>query len=129
MQIKRSQDIEYIVQQALKTGLTAYCRPLPKDFKTPSILVTLVGGTRLNEIDTFDLVLDSRAETDAEANEYLRNAIGVLEAVCNEQTTAIRHVVLNSIGAWEEILCGLIWRCVRRGSALWHILKQQIFNF
>jgi hypothetical protein len=59
-----------------------------------------VGGTRLNEIDTFDLVLDSRAETDAEANEYLRNAIGVLEAVCNEQTTAIRHVVLNSIGAW-----------------------------
>ena len=100
MQIKRSQDIEYIVQQALKTGLTAYCRPLPKDFKTPSILVTLVGGTRLNEIDTFDLVLDSRAETDAEANEYLRNAIGVLEAVCNEQTTAIRHVVLNSIGAW-----------------------------
>ena len=100
MQIKRSQDIEYIVQQALKTELTAYCRPLPKDFKTPSILVTLVGGTRLNEIDTFDLVLDSRAETDAEANEYLRNAIGVLEAVCNEQTTAIRHVVLNSIGAW-----------------------------
>ena len=100
MQIKRSQDIEYIVQQALKTGLTAYCRPLPKDFKTPSILVTLVGGTRLNKIDTFDLVLDSRAETDAEANEYLRNAIGVLEAVCNEQTTAIRHVVLNSIGAW-----------------------------
>lgn len=100
MQIQRSQDIEYIVQQALKTGLTAYCRPLPKDFKTPSILVTLVGGTRSKEIDTFDLVLDSRAETDAEANEYLRNAIGVLEAVCEAQTTAIRHVVLNSIGAW-----------------------------
>lgn len=100
MQIKRSQDIEYIVQQALKTELTAYCRPLPKDFNTPSILVTLVGGTRSKEIDTFDLVLDSRAETDAEANEYLRNAIGVLEAVCDAQTTAVRHVVLNSIGAW-----------------------------
>ena len=100
MQINRSRDIEYIVQQALAQHLTAYCRPLPKNFETPSILVTLVGGTRSKEIDTFDLVLDSRAETDAEANEYLRNAVGVLEAVCKAQTTAIRHVVLNSTGAW-----------------------------
>lgn len=102
MQIQRSQDIEYIVQQALKTELTAYCRPLPKNFQTPSILVTLVGGTRSKEIDTFEVVLDSRAETDAEANEYLRNAIGVLEEVCKAQTTAIRHIVLNSTGAWGK---------------------------
>ena len=100
MIINRSIDVEDEVRQALSGYVTAYCRPLPKDFTVPSILVQQVGGTDANTIDSFEVVLDARAETDAEANETLRNAIGILKAVVANQTTALRHVSVNSSGSW-----------------------------
>lgn len=100
MIIQRSIDIEDEVRQALSGFLVAYCRPLPDDFTVPSILVQQVGGTDSNTIDAFEVVLDSRAENEAEASELLRNAIGILKAVAASQTAAIRYVSINSLGSW-----------------------------
>lgn len=99
--IKRSVDIEDEVRIALKDHLTAYCRPLPKDFSLPCILITQVGGTDQDgQIDTFEVALDARADNAADANETLRNAIGVLRKAAGDQTTAIRFVEVNSSGSW-----------------------------
>lgn len=99
--IKRSVDIEDEVRIALKDHLTAYCRPLPKDFSLPCILITQVGGTDQDgQIDTFEMTLDARASNAADANETLRNAIGVLRKAAGDQTTAIRFVEVNSSGSW-----------------------------
>ena len=99
--IKRSVDIEDEVRIALKDHLTAYCRPLPKDFYLPCILITQVGGTDQDgQIDTFEVTLDARADNAADANETLRNAIGVLRKAAGDQTTAIRFVEVNSSGSW-----------------------------
>lgn len=100
MIIQRSIDIEDIVRQALSDYLTAYCRPLPDNFLLPNILVQQVGGTDSASIDTFEVVLDSRADNEAEALETLRNAIGILKAVSKQQTTPIRFVSVNSSGSW-----------------------------
>ena len=97
MIIERSIDIEDAVREALKDYLTAYCRPLPKNYQLPCILVSKVGGSDLDKIDTFDVVLDARANTEYEADLTLRNAIGILKAV---DGTAIRHVTVNSSGSW-----------------------------
>ena len=99
--IRRSVDIENEVRIALKDYVTTYCRPLPASFSTPCILVTQVGGTDANGfIDTTDLVLDARAKTSAEANETLRNAVGILREIAKTHLTAIRHVEVNSSGSW-----------------------------
>ena len=99
--IKRSVDIEDEVRIALTDHLTAYCRPLPKDFSLPCILITQVGGTDQDgQIDTFEVTLDARADNAADANETLRNAIGVLRKAAGDQTTAIRFVEVNSSGSW-----------------------------
>ena len=99
--IRRSVDIEDEVRIALKDKITAYCRPLPANFTTPCILITQVGGTdQSGQIDEFDLTLDARATNSADANETLRNAIGVLRKAAGDQTTAIRHVEVNSSGSW-----------------------------
>ena len=99
--IKKSVDIEDEVRIALKDHLTAYCRPLPKDFSLPCILITQVGGTDQDgQIDTFEVTLDARADNAADANETLRNAIGVLRKAAGDQTTAIRFVEVNSSGSW-----------------------------
>ena len=98
--ITRSVDIEDEVRNALKSYLTAYCRPLPANFSTPCVLITLVGGSDANQIDTFDVTLDARATDEATANETLRNAIGLLRKAAGEQTTAIRHMEVNSSGSW-----------------------------
>ena len=101
MIIRRSIDIEDEIRKALKDYLTAYCKPLPADFITPCILITQVGGTDENgQIDTFDVTLDSRAKSAADANETLRNAIGILRKVSADQTTAIRHVITETSGSW-----------------------------
>lgn len=100
MDISRSIDIENIVRLALKDYFTIYCRPLPEKFEIPSLLVSLVGGSDANTIDSFDIVLDSRAKSDAEANELLRTAIGALKQITKEQTTALRYVEVNSSGSW-----------------------------
>ena len=100
MIIKKSIDVEREVRLALDDYLTAYCRPLPAEYLLPHILITKVGGTDKNTIDTFGVVLDSRAETEEKAVEYLNWALGILKQVAKEQTTAIRHIVVNSSGSW-----------------------------
>ena len=100
MKIKRSIDIENEIRVGLSDYLTAYCRPLPAEYTLPNILITQVGSSDANDIDTFDVVLDARAETEAAASETLRTAIGVLKAVAKNQTTAIRFVEINTSGSW-----------------------------
>lgn len=100
MDIVRSVDIENIVRLALSDYFDIYCRPLPAKFKVPSLLVQRVGGTEKNTIDTFEITLDSRAKTEAEADELLRNAVGALKTIAKEQTTAIRSVTVNASGSW-----------------------------
>lgn len=100
MIINKSIDIEEETRSALSEYQTAYCRPLPAEYSLPNILITQVGGTATDTIDTFEVVLDSRAETEAEALEYLNTAIAVLIQTAKEQTTALRHVVVNTSGSW-----------------------------
>lgn len=100
LKIIRSIDIEDVIRTALSGHFTIFCRPLPAKFIVPSLEISSVGGTDENEVDTFDVVLDARAQEDAEANELLRNAIGTLKAVAKKQTTAIRHVTVNTSGSW-----------------------------
>ena len=105
--IRRSVDIEDAVREILAgAGITTYCRPLPKDFELPSVLVQSIGGTTeenwsgLEVMDNFTIVLDSRAETENDALLTLRNAIGVLKAVAAEQSAVIRYVSLNTQYSW-----------------------------
>lgn len=100
MNILVSNDIEFEVQQALSEYFTIYCRPLPEDYSLPNLLVTQVGGRDNNTIDFYEVVIDSRAETDGEANEYLRKAIGTLKAIAKQQNTVIRLVRVNASGSW-----------------------------
>lgn len=100
MIINKSIDIEEEIRSALSEYQTAYCRPLPAEYALPHILITQVGGQTAQTIDTFYVVLDSRAETEAAALDYLNTAIGILKQVAKEQTTAIRHVTVNSSGSW-----------------------------
>lgn len=100
MVINKSVDIEDVIRAALTPYMTAYCRPLPADYSLPNILITQVGGTDSQKIDTFAVVLDSRAESEADAIEYLNRAIGIVRQVAKEQTTAMRYVTVNSSGSW-----------------------------
>lgn len=100
MIINKSIDIEEEIRSALSEYQTAYCRPLPAEYTLPHILITQVGGQTVQTIDTFYVVLDSRAETETAALDYLNTAIGILKQVAKEQTTAIRHVTVNSSGSW-----------------------------
>ena len=100
MIINKSIDIEEEIRTALSLRQTVYCRPLPAEYSLPHILITQVGGTLTDKIDTFEVVLDSRAETEADALDYLNTATAVLIQTAKEQTTALRHVVINSSGSW-----------------------------
>lgn len=100
MIINRSIDIEEEVRTALLPYQTAYCRPLPAEYSLPNILITQVGGTQADTIDTFEVVLDSRAETEADALGYLNTAVAILIQTAKEQTTALRHVTINTSGSW-----------------------------
>lgn len=102
MIIQKSIDIEDEIRVALEDYQTVYCRPLPVEYDLPHILITLVGGSDSQTIDTFSVVLDSRAQTEAAAIEYLNRAVGILKQVAKEQTTAIRYVTVNSSGSWGE---------------------------
>ena len=102
MTIYKSIDIEEEVRTALSPHQTAYCRPLPADYSLPNILVTQVGGTDTDRVDTFEVVLDSRAETEAETLSYLNMAKAILIQTAKEQTTALRHVVVNTSGSWGD---------------------------
>lgn len=100
MIIRKSIDIEEEIRQALSWYMTVYVRPLPADYKLPHILVTHVGGSDSQTIDRFAVVLDSRAETEAAAVDYLNTACGVLKEVARQQSSAIRYVTVNSSGSW-----------------------------
>ena len=100
MRILRSIDIEEEIRLALKDYLTVYVRSLPEKFVVPSILVTATGGQTSNEIDTFQVVLDARAETDAEAFALIRTAQGLLEAQSCSQFGALRHASASSLARW-----------------------------
>lgn len=100
MIINKSIDIEDEVRLALENHLTVYCRPLPADYSLPHILVTWVGGSVNQTIDTFEVVLDARAKSEAEAVDYLQTAKGVLKEVAKQQTTSIRVVNENTSGSW-----------------------------
>lgn len=100
MIINKSIDIEDEVRLALEDHLTVYCRPLPADYSLPHILVTWVGGSVNQTIDTFEVVLDARAKSEAEAVDYLQTAKGILKEVAKQQTTLIRVVNENTSGSW-----------------------------
>jgi hypothetical protein len=100
MIINKSIDIEDEVRLALEDHLTVYCRPLPADYSLPHILVTWVGGSVNQTIDTFEVVLDARAKSEAEAVDYLQTAKGILKEVAKQQTTSIRLVNENTSGSW-----------------------------
>ena len=93
-------DIENEIRKAIKDYLTAYVRPLPDNFSVPNILIACSGGTSSNTIDDFTTTLQARAETDAEALEYLNTAIGILETQAKSQCGALRHVEINSLASW-----------------------------
>ena len=59
-----------------------------------------MGGTQEGHVDTFDVVIDSRAAVEAEALDANNTAIAVLIQTAKEQTTALRHVVVNTSGSW-----------------------------
>ena len=98
--ILRPCDIEDEIRKALTGYLTTYCRPLPAEYTLPNIIPVCVGGGTNKTIDTFMVRLDVRAETDAEADEYLRNALGLLEAQVKAQFGALRHIQINSLANW-----------------------------
>lgn len=100
MIIERSFDIEDEVRQALEPYFDIYCRPLPKDFKVPSLLVTQAGGGDRKSVDNFTIVIDSRGETDSEALNLLLDATGTLRAIAKTGNTNIRHVEINTSGTW-----------------------------
>lgn len=100
MIINKSIDIEDEIRKALDPYLTVYCRPLPADYALPNILITQVGGTESQTIDTFGVVLDARAATEAAAIDYLNTATGILQEVAKQQTTHLRYVTINSSGSW-----------------------------
>ena len=100
MTIERSIDVEEAIRASLTSYIKASVRPLPKDFEVPSILVTAVGGSEANTIDTFDVTLDSRAEDEETALENLRNAVGIVKEIAKSQSTALRYVSVNTLGSW-----------------------------
>lgn len=100
MEILRSIDIEDTVRKVLANYFTAYCRPLPKNYTLPCILVSQVGGSDTNQVDTFEIVLDSRAEDEETALLNLRNAVGILRQAEKNQNTPISNIKVNSSGSW-----------------------------
>lgn len=91
--MRRSIDIEDAARVVLSEYYTAYVDPLPAIYSLPFIRVTSAGGSEANQIDTFTVVIEGYAETDAEACEITRNAVGILkesEWYVRENTKATR---------------------------------------
>lgn len=91
--MRRSIDIEDEARAVLSEHYTAYCDPLPARYSVPFIRVTSAGGSEANQIDTFTVVLEGYADTDAEACEITRNAVGILREAdwyVRENTKAAR---------------------------------------
>lgn len=101
MNILKQVDIENEIRLALADYFEAYCRPLPETYGLPNVLIEQTGGSSLNEIDTFQVRLSVRAETDEDASDVMRDVLGVLQARAEEQFGALRHVSLNSLASWS----------------------------
>lgn len=102
--MNRPIDIGEAVRTVLASNsLTAYCRPLPKNYALPNILVSAVGGSQDTDwrgadvLDSFTVNLTSRGETEASALEALRTAIGVLQTA---QGVTFARVQVNSLYSW-----------------------------
>lgn len=127
MIINKSIDIEDEVRQALTGHLTAYCRPLPAQYTLPNILITQVGGTDASTIDTFEVVLDARAEIEADALGCLNTAVAILKTVARQQTTALRHITVNSSGSWgADPVRPDLAMCSARLSIVAHQVKMEV---
>lgn len=100
MIINKTIDFEDEIRIALADYMTIYCDPLPKTLALPSLEVRKVGGNDRDTIDTATVMLYARAEDEATASDYLREAIGILKAVCAEQTTKLRYCTVNTGGSW-----------------------------
>ena len=100
MNILKPVDIENEIRLALTDYFETYCRPLPKNFSLPCLLISNTGGTSKDTIDTFTVSIDARAETDAAAYSFLSDALGVLEEQANRQVGALRNVTINSLARW-----------------------------
>ena len=101
MNILKQVDIENEIRLALADYFEAYCRPLPETYGLPNVLIEQTGGSSSNEIDTFQVRLSVRAETDEDASDAMRDVLGVLEVRATEQFGALRHVSLNSLASWS----------------------------
>lgn len=101
MNILKQVDIENEIRLALADYFEAYCRPLPETYGLPNVLIEQTGGSSSNEIDTFQVRLSVRAETDEDASDVMRDVLGVLEVRATEQFGALRHVSLNSLASWS----------------------------
>ena len=101
MNILKQVDIENEIRLALAGYFEAYCRPLPETYGLPNVLIEQTGGSSSNEIDTFQVRLSVRAETDEDASDVMRDVLGVLEVRATEQFGALRHVSLNSLASWS----------------------------
>lgn len=100
MKIYRSIDIEDEIRKALKDYFTVYVRPLPENFVTPSTLIELMGGTSSDTIDSFTVRFSSRATTDAEALDLLRNLLGVLKYQTTVQVGELRFSNEQNLISW-----------------------------
>lgn len=101
MNILKQVDIETEVRLALAEFFEAYNRPLPEEYGLPNVLIEQTGGSSRDKIDTFQVRLSVRAETDEEASDVMRDVLGVLQARAEEQFGALRHVSLNSLASWS----------------------------
>lgn len=127
MEINKNIDIEEEVRQALEPYLKAYVRPLPANYTLPNILVSQVGGTQSQTISYFAVVLDSRDASEAGALDTLNTAIGILEQVAREQTTALRYVTVNSSGSWgADPVRPDLAMCSARLEIVAHQVKQEV---
>lgn len=100
MIIYKSVDIEEEIRQALDGFVTVYVRPLPEDFRTPSVLVELMGGTSENEIDTFLVRISSRAKENADALELLQVVLGILKEQTKSQVGELRFSDEQNLMSW-----------------------------
>lgn len=127
MKIYKSIDIEEEIRQALSDHFSAYVRPLPAEYDLPHVLITQVGGQTSQRIDTFEVVLDARAEREAQALDTLNTAVAVLKAVAAEQTTALRHITVNSSGSWgSDPVRPDLAMCSARISVTAHQIQQEV---
>lgn len=100
MNVLISVDIEEEIRSALAEYVTAYVRPLPENFTTPSVLIELMGGTSENTIDTFLVRISSRAKDNADALELLRAVLGILQNRTNEQIGELRFSTEQNLMSW-----------------------------